>query len=128
MSSQTSIDHRLQIGDVGWLSDSDTNNAIMNAFLLDGALRIGFCDPSQADQLAWINKVDLTRPPPHADKLTCRTWTMHCVRGLIEQGVVTCDDADALEQEAKEWACLHHKSAYDGVMPRPIEDSRVCTF
>ncbi|KAI1782054.1 hypothetical protein LXA43DRAFT_906961 [Ganoderma leucocontextum] len=111
----------------GWICDSAPNNS-MQSFLLDGALRIGFCDPAGADALEWIDGMCLTEPPAPYDILTCRTWTMHCVRGLVKQDFVRCDDPDALEQEAKDWATHHHESAYNGVMPRPIEDSRVCTF
>ena len=35
----------------GWIGDSAPTNGIMKSFLLDGALRIGFCDPAQADDL-----------------------------------------------------------------------------
>ena len=114
----------------GWVCDSAQNNGIMQSFLLDGALRIGFCDPGPAgsEALAWIDRVCLTEPPAPFDIFTCRTWTMYCVRGLVKQGFVKCEDPDALEQEAKEWATRHHESAHDGAMPRPIEDSRVCAF
>ena len=109
----------------GWICDSAPNKGIMQSFLLDGALRIGFCDPEAAEALSWIDEVCLTEPPAPFDTFTCRTWTMHCVRGLVERGFVRCDP-DALEQEAKEWATRHHESAHDGVMPRPIEDSKMC--
>ena len=110
----------------GWICDSAPNNGIMESFLLDGALRIGYCHPDKAAALAWIDGVCLTRPPAPYDTFTCRTWTMHCVRGLIRGGFVDCDDPDALEEEAKAWAMLHHQSAHDGVMPRPVEDSKTC--
>lgn len=114
----------------GWICDSAPNNGIMQSFLLDVALRIGFCDPGPTgvEALAWIDEVCLIEPPAPFDTFNCRTWTLHCVRGLVERGFVRCDDLDALEQGAKEWATLHHESAHDGVMPRPIEDSRVCTL
>ncbi|KZV65740.1 hypothetical protein PENSPDRAFT_677277 [Peniophora sp. CONT] len=110
----------------GWISDSAPNNGIMKSFLLDGALRIGFCDPAHANELSWIDEVDLTQPHAPYDIFTCRTWTLHCVRGLVKQGFVQCGDVDGLEQEAKDWAAHHHKSANDGLMPRPVGDSRTC--
>ncbi|KAJ3516877.1 hypothetical protein NLJ89_g854 [Agrocybe chaxingu] len=116
-----------QMGE-GWIHDSAPNSNIMSSFLLDGALGIGFCDPTNSSALDWIDAVDLTRPPAPYDVFTCRTWTLHCVRGLISQGFVKCDDPDALEQEAKEWASAYHKSANDGEMPRPVESSKVCSL
>ena len=110
----------------GWICDSAPNAGIMQSFLLDGALRIGFCDPTNANEIAWIDEVDLTQPPAPYDTFTCRTWTLHCVRGLIRQGFVKCGDVDALEKEAKNWAAHHHSSANEGLMPRPIEDSQSC--
>ena len=110
----------------GWISDSAPNNGIMKSFLLDGALRIGFCDPARADDLRWIDEVDLTGPPAPFETFTCRTWTLHCVRGLVAQGFVRCGDLSALEEEAKAWATYHHQSAHDGELPRPVENSRVC--
>ncbi|KAI0372160.1 hypothetical protein BV20DRAFT_901516, partial [Pilatotrama ljubarskyi] len=123
------------LGD-GWICDSAPHTAvgIMRAFLLAGALRIGHCDPCPGDEagwkekMRWIDEVDLTRPPEPYEVFTCRTWTLHCVRGLVERGCVRCQDVDALEGEAKEWGLLHHESAHDGVMPRPVEDSRVCAL
>ncbi|CAA7263955.1 unnamed protein product [Cyclocybe aegerita] len=114
-----------QMGE-GWICDSAANSNIMSSFLLDGALRIGFCDPADSDRLKWIDAVDLTRPPHPYDVFTCRTWTMHCIRGLIMQGFVKCNNPDALEQEVKEWASAYHESAYNGEMPRPVEDCQLC--
>ncbi|KAF9447056.1 hypothetical protein P691DRAFT_672265 [Macrolepiota fuliginosa MF-IS2] len=110
----------------GWICDSAPNNSIMKSFLLCGALRIGRCDPAQASALDWIDRVCLTEPPAPFDTFTCRTWTVHCIRGLVKQDFVKCDDVDMIEQEAKAWATCYHQSAHDGVMPRPVEDSRVC--
>ncbi|KAI0794725.1 hypothetical protein C8Q74DRAFT_592118 [Fomes fomentarius] len=112
----------------GWICDSAPNNGIMNSFLLDGALRIGFCDPARADDISWIDQVALTVPPAPFDIFTCRTWTLHCVCGLIEQGYVKCSDLSALEQEAKDWAASHHESAHDGILPRPVDDPRLCAL
>ncbi|KZT03438.1 uncharacterized protein LAESUDRAFT_683965 [Laetiporus sulphureus 93-53] len=112
----------------GWICDSAPNSGIMKSFLLDGALRIGFCDPARTDALDWVDEVSLTEPPPPFDTFTCRTWTMHCITGLVNQGFVKCHDVDALEQEAEKWATVHHSSAHAGIMPRPVEDAQTCDF
>ncbi|KAI0354965.1 hypothetical protein OH77DRAFT_1425579 [Trametes cingulata] len=124
-----------QLG-AGWLCDSAPHTAagIMRAFLLAGALRIGYCDPDEEgwkERMGWIDEVDLTRPPEGYEVFTCRTWTMGCVRGLVRRGYVTLKgdmDVDELEKEAKEWGLVHHESAHEGILPRPVEDSRVCVL
>lgn len=111
---------------LGWICDSAPNNGIMNSFLLDGALRIGFCDVSRAAELNWIDDVSLTEPPAPFTVFTCRTWTLHCIHGLAKQGFVKCSDIGAVEREAQDWGTVHHKSAHDGKCPRPVEDSKLC--
>ncbi|KAG2007346.1 hypothetical protein CC2G_015041 [Coprinopsis cinerea AmutBmut pab1-1] len=110
----------------GWICDSAANNNIMNSFLLAGALRIGYCHPSEANALEWIDQVSLEEPPPPYPTFTCRTWTLHCIRGLAQCGFVKCHDVDELEEEAKRWGISHHQTAQEALQPRPVEGSRTC--
>ncbi|KAF5314343.1 hypothetical protein D9619_011900 [Psilocybe cf. subviscida] len=114
-------------GGSGWICDSAPAANIMAGFLLAGALRIGHCDPGRAgEDLVWIDSVDLSVAPEPYGVLTCRTWTLGCVRGLVARGVVRCADVDKLEEEAGRWGVAQHRGAREGEQPRPVADSVSC--
>lgn len=110
-----------------WMFEDERTSSIMKTSVLIGAMRIGYCPVDENDRIVAIARsISPTDAPEGFDKLTCRTWALSIIRLFCKAGYVQCASLTRLEEEVKAWAAVHTQTAFEGHMPRPVQDSSTC--
>ncbi|KAB8271637.1 hypothetical protein BDV30DRAFT_213315 [Aspergillus minisclerotigenes] len=58
--------------------------------------------------------------------VTCRVWVMTIIQKLIQNGIVLCNDCNALERECMGFGNQYNAAAAKNDQPRPVVKSKLC--
>ena len=110
----------------GWIADHGPTNGVFKSFLLVGLFHIATIDIDrrslgQLDGLMRTYDNQLNTPG-----ITCRVWVLWVLQQLQNNGLLKCNDLQALESEVFNFGNKYAVDAADGKQPRPIKVSKIC--
>lgn len=109
----------------GWIPDHGPTGGIFKSNFLCILIQIATvpeASRNSLDQIMRSHDGDVNTIPG----VTCRVWVIKILQKLIEQGIVRCSDADALQQECMAFENQYSPGAALNQQPRPLVRSRVC--
>lgn len=109
----------------GWIPDHGLTGGVFKSNFLCALIQIATVPEASRDSLDRIMRShdgDVNTIP----RVTCRVWVIKVLEKLIQQGVVRCSDADALQQECMAFRNQYSPGATINQQPRPVVRSRVC--
>jgi hypothetical protein len=110
----------------GWIPDhGPTGGVVFKSNFLCALVQIATVLEASRDSLDRIMRChdgDVNTIPG----VTCRAWVIKVLEKLIQQGIVRCSDADALQQECMVFRNQYSPGAAINQQPRPVVRSTVC--
>lgn len=110
----------------GWISDHSTRGGgLFKSNFLCVLVQIASVAQARHGRLDEIMKVhdgDVNFIPG----VTCRVWLMTILQELIRDGIVGCNDYEALQRECMDFGNHYMDEAACNVQPRPVVRSTLC--
>lgn len=113
------------LGD-GWIADHGIRSCIFKSLFLCGLVQIGKIPATKGQELDYkIRSRDsaLNEIP----NVTCKVWLFEVFLGLVQQGLVRCENSEALKNECLAFGNKFRFEASNNVQPRPVALASTCS-
>ena len=112
--------------DEGWITDHGVSGCIFKSLFLCCLVRIGAV-PATEEQCLDVAIRSRDSSLSKIQGVTCKVWLFEVLPCLIREGLVRCENLEALKSECLEIGDKFRFDASGNVQPRPVLISTTCS-
>ncbi|KAI9759964.1 MAG: hypothetical protein M4579_001997 [Chaenotheca gracillima] len=110
----------------GWITDHGESRGLFKSQLLCVVIEIGSIPEDKEKLLDQIMRT-YDHSANDIPNVTCRVWIFITLQLLVQNGLLKCDDLEALQQECLDFGNHYMRSAASNDQPRPVVVSKLCS-